>query len=174
MRFNPRWKLGQPAVWCAVAGCLVVTNFGFYPHGMSIYAAPPPDSDGRFKDWFRSLRVPGSHDMMCCSAADCRMIEAMWNDQTQHFEAKVTRERFSPGLQKPILNPEGDEAFQKAKDAWIRRWIARFGDKPDVWIEIPDRKINAVQNPTGHAVLCWSLFNGESNGVYCFVPFTAT
>jgi hypothetical protein len=42
-----------------------------------------------------------------------------------------------------------------------------------VWIEIPDRKINAVQNPTGHAVLCWSVFNGESNGVYCFVPFTA-
>ena len=30
-----------------------------------------------------------------------------------------------------------------------------------------------MQNPTGHAVLCWSVFNSEFNGVYCFVPFTA-
>jgi hypothetical protein len=139
---------------------------------MSVYAAPPPDSDGRFRDWFRSLRIPGSPDTMCCTVADCRMAEARWNDQTQHFEARVTRERFGIGLQSPVLSPEVNEALEAAKDAWIQRWIAKFGDKPDAWIEIPDRKINAVQNPTGRAVLCWSLFNSESNGVYCFVPFT--
>jgi hypothetical protein len=37
----------------------------------------------------------------------------------------------------------------------------------------PEAKVNPVQNPTGHAVLCWSVFNSEFNGVYCFVPFTA-
>jgi hypothetical protein len=100
------------------------------------------------------------------------MVEARWIDQTQHFEARVTRENFSRRLQSPILSSEDDEAFQAANDAWIRRWIAKYGDNPDVWIEIPNSKINVVQNPTGHAVLCWSVFNSEFNGVYCFVPFT--
>ena len=117
--------------------------------------------------------MPGSPDTLCCTVADCRMVEARWNDQTRHFGARVTRESFGSGLQNPIVSPEDNEAFQAAKDAWTRRWIAKFGDDPDVWIEIPDHKINAVQNPTGHAALCWSVFNGESNGVYCFVPFTA-
>jgi hypothetical protein len=39
--------------------------------------------------------------------------------------------------------------------------------------DIPGAKLNAIQYPTGHAVLCWSIFNSEANGVYCFVPFTA-
>ena len=140
---------------------------------MSVYAAPPSNSDGRFGDWFRSLRMPGSPGTMCCTIADCRMVEARWIDETQHFEARVTRETFGRGLQNPILSPEDNDAAQAAQNAWTLRWIAKFGDNPDVWIERPDRKINAVQNPTGHAVLCWSVFNGESNGVYCFVPFTA-
>jgi hypothetical protein len=139
---------------------------------MSAYAAPPPNADGRFRDWFQSLRMPGSPGTMCCTIADCRMVEARWIDQTQHFEARVTRENFSRRLQSPILSSEDDEAFQAANDAWIRRWIAKYGDNPDVWIEIPNSKINVVQNPTGHAVLCWSVFNSEFNGVYCFVPFT--
>jgi hypothetical protein len=101
------------------------------------------------------------------------MVEARWIDETQHFEARVTRKTFGRGLQNPILSPEDNDAAQAAQNAWTLRWIAKFGDNPDVWIEIPDRKINAVHNPTGHAVLCWSVFNGESNGVYCFVPFTA-
>jgi hypothetical protein len=146
---------------------------GIFFVSISLHAAPPPDSDGKFRDWFRSLRVPNSPKTMCCTIADCRMVEARWNDGTQHFEARVTRERFSRGLQNPIANPESDEAFQTARDAWIRRWIARFGDKPDVWIEIPDHKTNPIQNPTGHAVLCWSVFNEESNGVYCFVPYNS-
>jgi hypothetical protein len=146
---------------------------GIFLISTSLYAAPPPDSDGKFRDWFRSLRLPGSPDTMCCTIADCRTVEARWNDLTQHFEARVTRERFGRGLQNPNLTPEDDEAFQAAKNTWIGRWIARFGDKPDVWIEIPDRKTNAVQNPTGHPVLCWSVFNDESNGVYCFVPYTS-
>ena len=78
--------------------------------------------------------MPGSPDTMCCTVADCRMVEARWNDQAQHFEARVMRETFGSGLQNPILSPEDNEAFQAAKDAWIRRWIAKFGDNPDVWI----------------------------------------
>ena len=56
---------------------------------------------------------------------------------------------------------------------WMKHWTTKFGHNPYVWIEIPEAKINPVQNPTGHAVLCWSVFNSEFNGVYCFVPFTA-
>jgi hypothetical protein len=55
----------------------------------------------------------------------------------------------------------------------MKRWISRHGDSPDVWIEVPEARVNPVQNPIGHAALCWSLFNSEFNGVYCFVPFTA-
>ncbi len=117
--------------------------------------------------------MPGSPDTMCCTIADCRMVESRWNDRGQHFEARVTREVFGGGLQDPILSPEYNEASLAAQAAWTRRWIEKFGDNPDVWIEIPGRKINTGQNPTGHAVLCWSIFNSESNGVYCFVPFIA-
>ena len=137
------------------------------------FAAPPPDARGVFADWFRSLTVPGIPGAPCCTLADCRMVDAEWNDQTQHYKAKVTREKFSNSLGRPILSQEDEDAQQAAKSAWMRRWISRFGDTTDVWIEIADAKVNPVQNPTGHAVLCWSVFNVEFNGVYCFVPFTA-
>jgi hypothetical protein len=35
-------------------------------------AAPPPDSDGRYHEWFQSLKQPGS-GTSCCSIADCRV-----------------------------------------------------------------------------------------------------
>lgn len=139
----------------------------------SAYAAPPPNASGVFADWFRSLTVPGIPGAPCCTLADCRMVDAIWNDRTQHYEARVVREKFSNSLGRPILSQEDEDAQQAAKSAWIKRWFSRYGDKADVWIEISDAKVNAVQNPTGHAVLCWSVFNAEFNGVYCFVPFTA-
>lgn len=37
-------------------------------------AAPPPDSDGRYANWFQSLRQPGTGSS-CCSISDCRMTE---------------------------------------------------------------------------------------------------
>jgi DMSO/TMAO reductase YedYZ molybdopterin-dependent catalytic subunit len=141
--------------------------------GASAYAAPPPDASGVFADWFKSLTVPGIPGAPCCTVADCRMVEAIWNDQTRHYEARVMREKFSNALDKPIVSQEDEAAHQTAKSAWMKRWIAMYGDTPDVWIEIPEAKVNLVQNPTGHAVLCWSVSNGEFNGVYCFVPFTA-
>jgi len=39
-------------------------------------AAPPPDASGQFREWFRSLTVPGSSGISCCSVADCRMVES--------------------------------------------------------------------------------------------------
>ena len=93
---------------------------------MSVYAAPPPNSDGRFRDWFRSLRMPGSPDTMCCTVADCRMVEARWNDQTQHFEARVTRDKirqraaesdFVSGGQRGI--PGGKRCLDTAVDRQI-------------------------------------------------------
>ena len=53
-------------------------------------------------------------------------------------------------------------------------WTARFGDKPEIWIEIPEAKVNHVSNPTGHAVLCWSTFYPDFNGVFCFIPYEGT
>jgi hypothetical protein len=150
-------------IWFMAAFCVSV----------SARAAQPPDSDGRFQDWFRALSVPGSPNTMCCTIADCRLVEARWNEHTQHYEAKVTRERFSNALGQPVLSHEDDEAFQAARSAWMKHWITKYGDNPGVWIEVPQAKVNPVQNPTGHAVLCWSVFNSESNGVYCFVPFVA-
>jgi hypothetical protein len=136
-------------------------------------AAPPPDASGKFADWFRSLTIPGNPGAPCCTVADCRMVEATWNDRTRHYEARVMRENFSSGLGRQILSAEDDDAFQAAKIAWTERWVRTYGDRHDVWIEIPDATVNPVQNPTGHAVLCWSLSNSQNNGVYCFMPFIA-
>jgi hypothetical protein len=41
----------------------------------------------------------------------------------------------------------------------------------EAWIEIPDARINQASNPTGRAVLCWSTFYPDFNGVFCFIPF---
>ncbi len=144
---------------------------GLFHIAMSAHAAPPPDASGQFSDWFRSLTVPGIPGAPCCTMADCRMVEARWNDRTQHYEAQVTRERFSTATWKQILSQESGEAYQAARSAWMRQWLSRYGANSDVWIEIPEAKVSAVQNPTGHAVLCWSIFNTESNGVFCFIPY---
>lgn len=62
-------------------------------------------------------------------------------------------------------------AYEKAKSVWVRKWIAKFGDKPEAWIEIPETRVNRVSNPTGRAVLCWSAFYPDFNGVFCFIPY---
>ena len=139
--------------------------------GMSARAAPPPDASGQFSDWFRSLMVPGIPGAPCCTMADCRMVEARWNGRTQHYEARLTLERFSTTARKETSSRESEEAYQTASSAWMQQWLRRYGDNSDVWIEIPEARVNAVQNPTGHAVLCWSLFNVEFNGVFCFIPY---
>jgi len=141
--------------------------------GVSAYASPPRDATGQFRDWFQGLTVPGVPGAPCCTLADCRRVDARWNDRTQHHEARVDREIFSDGLGRTTLSLEDNEAYQAARSVWMKQWIARYGDSPFVWIEIPEAKINPVQNPTGHAVLCWSVFNSEFNGVYCFVPITS-
>ena len=69
---------------------------------------------------------------------------------------------------------ENDKAtYQAARGIWIQNWVARFGDAAVAWIEIPDERVNHVDNPTGHSVLCFSTFHSAYNGVFCFVPFEA-
>jgi hypothetical protein len=99
------------------------------------------------------------------------MVEARWSAETRHYEAKVIRENFSNGLRRPVVTRQDDEAAKTARDAWLKWWAARFGDTPEVWVEIPDSTVNPVPNPTGRAVLCWSVLNTKANGVYCFMPF---
>jgi len=140
---------------------------------ITLHAAPPPDASGRYHDWFRSLTVPGSTSTPCCTVADCRMVDSRWNGQTQHYEAKVVREAFSNALRSSPLYESDPAAFQKAQLIWLSKWMAAYGDVPETWIEIPEARINPTDNPTGHAVLCWSTFYPDFNGVFCFIPFHA-
>ena len=121
---------------------------GLLHFAMSAHAAPPPDASGRYHDWFRSLTVPGL-STACCTVADCRMVESRWNGRTQHYEAKVVRDAFSNALRNSPL----------------------YEKDPEAWIEIPDARIDQANNPTGRAVLCWSTFYPDFNGVFCFIPF---
>ncbi len=140
---------------------------------VSARAAPPLDANGQYHDWFRSLTVPGTPSTPCCTVADCRMVASRWNDQTQHYEARVVRDVFSNALQNSVLYERDLAGYEKARLVWIRNWTARFGDRPEAWIEIPEAKVSHVANPTGHAVLCWSTFYPDVNGVFCFIPYQA-
>lgn len=138
--------------------------------GKPAHTAPPPNSTGQFQDWFRSLRVPGSPYTMCCTIADCRMVDSRLNPTTKQYEAKVVRERFQNALQYSILYEHDGKASEATSRVWTMSWIERFGDISEVWIEIPQERINSIDNPTGHAVLCWSVWYSDFNGVFCFVP----
>src|SRR5262249_27010686 len=95
---------------------------------VKVDAAPPSDASGQYRDWFRSLTIPGATNTPCCSVADCRMVESRWNGWTQHYEAKVIRETFSSALQNSPLYVKDMAAFQTAKQIWISKWITSFGD----------------------------------------------
>lgn len=41
-------------------------------------AAPPPDNNLQYKEWFESLRQPGTQ-ALCCSISDCRMTNYRTN-----------------------------------------------------------------------------------------------
>ena len=141
--------------------------------GLPAYAAPPSDSTGQLHDWFGGLTVPGSSGLACCSVADCRMVDSRWNDQTRHFEAKVTRDLFG-NVRRPASDEGEFGADKNARYVWMWNWISKFGEKSEVWIEVPEAKVSDVVNPTGHAVLCWSAFHPDSNGVFCFIPYQGT
>jgi hypothetical protein len=149
---------------------IVVLCFG----ASVLHAAPPPDATGQYRDWFRNLTVPGSPNAACCSVADCRMVESRWNDQTRHYEARVLRDVFINAPEKSPLYERDLPAFRTARQTWLSRWIVAFGDVPEAWIEIPEARVNRIDNPTGRAVLCWSTFYRDFNGVFCFIPFQAT
>jgi hypothetical protein len=138
---------------------------------LSAQAVPPPDASGQYRDWFRSLTVPGSSSTPCCTVADCRTVASRWNDQSRHYEAKVIRELFSGALRNSPLYEKDPVAFQAARQIWMSKWAVAYGDEPEAWIEIPDVRINQTNNPTGDAVLCWSTFYPDFNGVFCFIPY---
>jgi hypothetical protein len=89
----------------------------------------------------------------------------------QHYEAKVVRDVFSNALQNSPLYEKDLAAFQVAKRIWVSKWITSYGDVPEAWIEIPEVRINQINNPTGRSVLFWSTFYPDFNGVFCFIPY---
>ncbi len=50
------------------------------------YAAPPPNANPAFADWFDSLVDPDTN-ASCCSRADCRTVEHRM--ALDHFEARL-------------------------------------------------------------------------------------
>lgn len=157
----------------AAIRALVATVQLLFGTAIELAAAPPPDAVSQHHDWFQSLTVPGSTNMPCCTVADCRMVDSRWNSGTQHYEARVVRDVFSNALRSSPLYQRDPVAFQNAQRIWIGQWIARHGDVAETWIEIPEARIKLIDNPTGHAVLCWSTFYPDYNGVFCFIPFHA-
>ena len=99
------------------------------------------------------------------------MVASRWNDQTSHFEASVVRDLFAKALGGTASDGKDSEVHERARYVWMRNWINKFGDKSEVWIEIPEAKISNVTNPTGHSVLCWSAYRPDFNGVLCFIPY---
>ena len=138
----------------------------------SARAVPPPGASGQYHDWFRSLTVPGSPHAACCSVADCRMVESRWNSQTQHYEARVARDVFSNALEKSPLYEKDLVAFRAARQIWLSKWLASFGDVPEAWIKIPEARINRTNNPTGRAILCGQPFIRISTACSASSPST--
>jgi hypothetical protein len=139
---------------------------------ISAHGAGPAEADRRFADWLRTLTLPGSAGTLCCDIADCQMVEARWNSGTHHYEARVIRNVFNDPLRPWRTYTKGDDPDEASmRDNWTKSWIANYGDVSEIWIEIPEDRINHVRNPTGHAVLCWTSFWTKDNGVFCFVPF---
>ncbi len=83
--------------------------------------APPPDTTGQYRDWFRTLTVPGSSNTPCCSVADCRMVDSRWNAWTKRYEARVVRDMFSNALRSSPLYEKDMAAFQKAQGIWMSK-----------------------------------------------------
>ena len=81
--------------------------------------------------------------------------------------------RLANALQNASRYDDDKETYLAARGIWIQNWVRKFGDVSAVWIEVPDERVNHVDNPTGHPVLCWSTFHDAFNGVFCFVPFDA-
>ena len=136
------------------------------------YARPPPDSSNEFHEWFMSLKIPGSN-MMCCSESDCRFVLSRFNQDTNHFEAFIDRDKYYKSISiydSVIVND------------WNDTWIKNYGDISSMWISIPNKRVKIeVNNPTGHAILCWTPYLSGSaqepdgdKGVYCFIPMIGT
>ena len=141
---------------------------------MSAFAAPPPDSNGKFRDWFQSLRVPNvSNDAICCTVADCRMVAARWNYRTQHYEAEVNREVFANALQdsahytmikRPTRQREGSGYRTGLQNsAMPPRFKSRF------------RMNGSIKSITQQGIRYYvgQRSTVQFNGVFCFVPFYA-
>jgi hypothetical protein len=96
-------------------------------------AAPPPNADPAFSDWFQNLRIPGT-TTGCCSTADCRPIK--YRQIGDHYEIMPMREQF-PSL----------PAYM------IGQWVP----------VPPDAILNNQLNPTGSAIACLFNLHGTLN-----------
>ena len=55
------------------------------------HAAPPENSDGRYSEWFRSLKQPGTENS-CCDLSDCRSVRVRVG--AEGYEALISKPDF--------------------------------------------------------------------------------
>lgn len=101
-------------------------------------AEPPPSADGRMAEYFKALTLPGMKDGYCCTAADCRPVQARWVDN--HWEVFIDELTYGAGSGAPnawVAVPDNLHVApnpaplrpSKAVACWYMRQLRCF-DKP--------------------------------------------
>lgn len=70
----------------ALAGPAALGTAGVIVAALIARAAPPPDTDPAFADWYRSLQQPTT-GVSCCSIADCRATD--YRTDGNHYEVLI-------------------------------------------------------------------------------------
>jgi hypothetical protein len=73
--------------YTALLPCLILALLGSAPG----HTAPPENSDGRYSEWFKSLKQPGT-DNSCCDLSDCRSVKVRVGEQG--YEALISKPDF--------------------------------------------------------------------------------
>jgi hypothetical protein len=96
--------LGPPAtVLTALIACALLAG--------PVNAAPPENSDGRYSEWFRSLKQPGTENS-CCDLSDCRTVRVRAG--AQGYEAYISKPDFP--IEHPLWVPIPAEKILQGKD----------------------------------------------------------
>jgi hypothetical protein len=87
-----------------------------------VHAAPPPGANGRFADWFESLRDPNGRG--CCDLSDCRMVQVRYG--RGGYEALITPDTHDVAAPRwidippdKIITPETGNPTGRAVVCWL-------------------------------------------------------
>ncbi len=92
-----------------------------------VNAAPPENSDGRYSDWFRSLKQPGTENS-CCDLSDCRTVRVRVG--AEGYEALVSKPDFP--IEHPLWIAIPPEKILLGKDNPLGRAVLCWRPHPGV------------------------------------------